>query len=113
MNYIYQQKIKSDQHRALAIEADQSNFANPITIGSTLLNQFVVLAMSLVRALIHINPTSQTSKPFHKLKMQLLVIYSIPAFFIFGASAIILVVMYLCIFELVLHLAPKSVIGAN
>lgn len=107
MNNIDQRRIKNDQHRALAIEADHTVIAN-----SNVLKQFIGFVMMLVRLLNHINlNATQTSKPHHKLKMQLLVIYSIPAFFIFGASAIVLIVMYLCIFELVLHLAKKTIVS--
>ena len=110
MNNIDQRRMISDQHRALAIEADHTFIAN----NTTLLNQFVGLVMMMVRALTRINlNTTQTSNPFRKLKMQLLVFYSIPAFFIFGASAIILVIMYFCIFELVLHLSQKMIISTN
>lgn len=91
--------MKSDQHRALAIEADHTLIANTTLVG---------LVMMLVRALTRINPkTTSTTNPLRKLKMQLLVFYAIPAFFIFGASSIILLAMYLCIFEMVLRLVKK------
>lgn len=98
MNYFDQLNVKTDQPRALAIVADQSNIVNAAQY-----NLWMAIAMFLVRAFNRINPfTAQTTNRSRKLKLQLLTIYAVPSLFFFGASGILLMVMYLCIFELVL-----------
>ena len=76
-----------------------------VSIESTFIQQ-VMLVLAGVLSFFSF-PVSKSSPAVQKLKMQLLFVYAIPSLFIFGASGIVLIALYFCIFELVLAIARK------
>ncbi|MEM0999467.1 MAG: hypothetical protein AAGN35_20585 [Bacteroidota bacterium] len=96
MNF-YQHKTATKKPRALAISTDAVPSGTPVpaiwTAVTTLIISLFKLSISL---------STQTDSPHRKLKLQLLTVYAAPSLFFFGASGIILIGMYFCIFELVL-----------
>jgi hypothetical protein len=101
MNAFDRHNNYNDQPRALAIFADQNDIAKTLQISF-----WMAIAMFLVRTLNNINPfKAQANSRTRKLKLQLLTMYAAPSLFFFGASGIVLIIMYLCLFEMVLAAA--------
>ncbi|HHG83278.1 MAG TPA: hypothetical protein ENJ82_00895 [Bacteroidetes bacterium] len=73
----------------------------PVMIAEkTLIEEIGALFSNILR--FFVLPASKGVSPAYKLKMQILLVYSLPVLFVFGISGIVLIGIYLCLFELIL-----------